>query len=280
MARSVDEIQQLIITDVQSTPELAAASSPSRRAIWRLWTYVVAVAINLLEQLMDISRTDVETFVSLAAPQTPQWLQNKIFEFQYDATNPQVLQLINFVPQYPIVDTTLRIVTRCSVKTSLANTVYIKVAKGTTPGALGSSEITALQTYVNTLGVAGIRYQVTSGNSDKLYVQAEIFYQGAYASVISDNVIAAINNYFATLPFDGSLKLLDLEIAIRNVQGVNDVIFQNVQARADGTAFGSGTNLVQSQTVVGRIWGTVAGYIVGETTSGQTLADTLTFIAE
>ena len=280
MARSVDEIQALIIADVQSTPELAAASSPSRRAIWRLWTYVVAVAINLLEQLMDIFRVQVETFVSLAAPQTPQWIQDKIFKFQYDATNPQVLQLINFVPQYPVVDTSLQIVTRCSVKTSLANTVNIKVAKGSTPAALTSPEITSLQTYVNTLGVAGIRYLVTSGNSDKLYVQADIFYQGAYASVISNNVIDAINTFFASLPFDGSMKLLDLEIAIRNVQGVNDVVFQNVQARADGTSFGSGTYLVQSQTVVGRIWPTVAGYIVGETTSGQTLANTLNFIPE
>jgi hypothetical protein len=93
-------------------------------------------------------------------------------------------------------------------------------------------------------------------------------------------VIDAINTFFASLPFDGSMKLLDLEIAIRNVQGVNDVVFQNVQARADGTSFGSGTYLVQSQTVVGRIWPTVAGYIVGETTSGQTLANTLNFIPE
>ena len=280
MARTVAQIQAAIIADVQAQPELAGASSTSRRAIWVLWTWVVAAAIALMEQLEDIFTAEVEGIVALSAPQTAQWLQDKVLKFQYSATNPQVLQLIDLVPQYPVVDTTLQIVTRASVKADLSNRVKIKVAKQSPPVALLTAEVTALQTYVNTLGVAGISYIVSSGNADNLRVEAQIYYAGAYSAVISTNVIAAINGYFAALPFDGVFKLSDLELTIRGVVGVNDVVFVNVQARADSTPLSSATYLVQAQTLIGRQWPTVAGYIIGETTSGNTLADTLTFIPE
>lgn len=281
MARSVDEIQAAIITDVQAQPELATvATNTSKRAIWRLWTYIVAAAINLLEQIIDIFKTQTETTVSLAAPETTQWLQDKVFKFQYDATTPQVLQLIDLVPQYPTVDTTKRIVTRCSVKTDLNNSVKIKVAKSSPPDALTSTELDALQSYVDILGVAGIYYVVTSQAADKLLVYADIYYTGSYSAVISNNVIAAIEGYFASLPFDGAMKLTDLLEAIRAVAGVTDVVFRNVQAREDGTTVTNGTDLVLNNQIVGRLWNTVAGYIVGETTSGYTLAETLNFIPE
>jgi len=280
MARSVSEIQNSIITDVQNTPELAGASSTSKRAIWRLWTYIVAVAINLLEQLMDIYQSEIELTVALAAPQTPQWLQDKVFKFQYSATNPQVIQLINFVPIYPIIDASLRIVTRCSVRTTIANQVLIKVAKSEPPLALSVGEVSALQSYVTTLGVAGVNFVVSSAASDKLYVQAQIFYQGQYNSIIQASVVTAIEAYLGSIPFDGTLRLSDLEIAIKSVIGVNDCVFQNVSARSDSTSFGSGTSLVVTNAVVLRLWNTLAGYVVGETTSGSTLNDSLTFIAE
>lgn len=280
MARTIDDIQQQIITNVQATPELAGATSTSKRAIWRLWTYVVAVAINLFEQLQDVFLTQVESTVALSAPQTPQWVQDRVFKFQYDAANPQIIQLIDLVPQYPVVNTDLCIVTRCSVRSSGSGRVQVKVAKSEPPEALDSLELAALQSYMNIIGVAGIAYNCTSAEADKLYVAASIYYQGGYSAVISDAVITAIDAYFAGIPFDGNMKLLDLEIAIRNVPGVNDVVFDNVIARNDGTPYGSGTALVLNNTTISRQWATVAGYIVGETTSGATLVDTLTFIPE
>ena len=280
MARSVSEIQNSIITDVQNTPELAGASSTSKRAIWRLWTYVVAVAINLLEQLMDIYQANIESIVYLAAPQTAQWLQDKVFKFQYSATNPQILQLIDFVPSYPVTDETLRIITRCSVRTTISNQVLIKVAKSEPPVVLASGELSALQSYVRDIGVAGVQYNVTSSASDKLYVQANIYYQGQYNSVITANVVEAIQAYLGAIPFDGVLRLSDLEIAIKSVEGVNDCVFVNVKARDNAVAFASATPLVASSTTISRQWNTSSGYIVGETTAGNTLNDSLNFIPE
>ena len=278
--RSVDEIQAAIITDVQAQPELAAASSTSKRAIWRLWTFVVASSIAILEQLMQVFQTDIEKTVSLAAPQTSQWVQDRVFKFQYDAANPQVLQLIDLVPQYEIVNADLRIVTRCSVKTNLSNSVFIKVAKINPPEALSVLEVSALQSYVDILAVPGISYTVVSANPDRLYIQADIYYNGAYSAIIKANVIAAIEAYFAALPFDGTIKVSDVETAILSVEGVRDVVLINVAARADTTLFADATYLILNQQLVGRLWATVAGYVIPEDDATHTLDDTLNFIAE
>ncbi len=281
MARPIAEIQTQILDNIAADSVLGSLlTSTSKRAIYRNFAYIIAVAINALEQLIDIFTANVESIAAKAAPATPAWLQDQIFKFQYSATNPQVIQLIDFAPAYPVPDTTLQIITRCSVTTNLSNSVIIKVAKGDTPGPLTSDELSALQDYINTIGIAGVVYTATSNDSDKLYVQANVYYKGQYSAVIQANVIAAIESFLSAIPFNGQAKVTDLENAIRNVDGVNDVVLVNVKARANSTAFASGSYLVQNQQVIGRLWNTVAGYIVGETDSGNTLADSLNFIAE
>jgi hypothetical protein len=281
MAREISVIETQITDQVAADPVLSLnLTSTSKRAIWRLWAFVVATAIAILEQLMDQNKVEVETLVSQAAPGTPQWLQAQVFKFQYSSTVPQVIQLINLAPQYPTVDPSLRIVTRCSVTTDLANIVTIKTAKNEPPEALASLELAALASYVNLEGVAGIQYNVVSLPPDRLYVGAQVYYTGLFSSVIKTNVILAIDAYLASIPFNGQIKVSELEETILDVDGVNDVILQNVVARADSTAFGSGTALVSGNTVNSRLWPTLAGYAISEDTAAQTLADSLTFISQ
>ena len=280
MARSVEQINSEIISKVESTTELSELTSTSRRSIWRMFAWVVAYIQSLFEQKTDIFKTEIETIVDYSVPNTATWLQAKAFKFQYDAVTPQIVTLVNLVPTYPIVNEDLQIVSRCSVKSDLSNNVKIKVAKNEPPEALDSSERSALQDYINVIGCAGINYLVSSGDSDKLYVQADVYYQGQYSAVISDNVITAIESYLSALPFDGQLLVSDLERTIRQTTGVKDVVLKNVRARANGTALSSASYLVQSNAVISRNWNTVAGYIVGETTASNTLADTLNFIAQ
>lgn len=284
MARSIALIQNQILDSVAADATLSTLlTSTSKRAIYRLFAFVVAVAINLLEQLLDLYRVNVEAIAASAAPSTAAWLQKQIFNWQYSASNPQVIQFTNFAPVYPIVDSTLRIVSRCSVTTTLSGKVLIKVATGSTPGPLSAPQIAALNAYVNPpngLGVTGIIYVVSSLSADQLYVSAQIFYQGQYSSVIQVNVIAAINNYLANIPFNGNLKISDLEGAIKAVEGVNDVILTDVKARPDSLPLASATALVSGADVLARLWVTVAGYVISETTAANTLADTLIFTAE
>jgi len=283
MARTIAQIQAQIIATKEAQPELVGLTSTSKRAIWNLWTFVVAACIAIFEQLLDSFLTEVETQVAQSAGASVLWLQAKMFQFQYDATTPQVIQLINTVPQYPVVDANKRIITACSVTSSLSNQVSIKVAKSNPFVALASAELTAAQSYINTIGAAGITYNVISLNADKLYVQAQIYYQGQYSTVIQQNVIDAINSFLQNLSivnFNGSMKISDLEIAIRSVAGVNDVVLNNVRGRDDASSFSNGIDLVLNNTVISRQWNTIAGYIVQETTTGKTFADSLTFIGQ
>lgn len=280
MARSVEQINNEIVSKVESTTELSGLTSTSRRSIWRMFTWIVAYIQSLFEQKTDIFKTEIETIVDYSTPNTATWVQQKAFKFQYDAVTPQVVTLVDLVPTYPIINEDLQIVTRCSVKSDLSNNVKIKVAKNEPPEALTSGERSALQDYINVIGCAGINYLVSSGTSDKLYVQADIYYQGQYSAIITANVISAIESYLSSLPFDGQLLVSDLDRTIRETTGVKDVVLKNVRARANGTALGSAPYLVQSNTLISRNWNTVAGYIVGETTASNTLADTLNFIAQ
>lgn len=298
MARTVATIQAQIIADVITTftalandPNTSAAdkqeilkfvANTSKRAIWRLWTHIVADAIVLNEQLMDVLQAEIEAIAANAAPATPNWIQDKVINyFQYDPNVPQVVQLINFIPKYPIEDPTLRIITRCSVTTDLSNNVHVKAAKQNPPVALSVAELASLQTFINTIGVAGINYLCESNPADQLYIKGTVDFFGSYSAVIRTNIIAGVNNFLASIPFNGVMKIIDLEKAIRNVEGVNDVRLETVRARSNGTPFISGTYLINSFTLVQSQWPTNAGYIIPETTAGNTLSDsgTLNLVA-
>lgn len=293
MARTVAQIQQTMMDAITANPDLQYTDennivrpltyNTSARAIFRAFTFITATAIAFLEQLMDLYVTTIEGIVARSPGASALWVQDKMFKFQYDATTPQIVQLINTVPQYPTVDETKRIITACSVTSNVANTVNIKVAKSNPYTALSTLELNAAQSYIDTIGVAGIDYNVISLPADKLYIQADVYYLGQYSAVISTTTIATINNYLQMLSqqyFDGKLQMSDLESVIRNSTGVVDVVLRNVRARADATPFANSTYYVQNNAVVTRLFNPAAGYIVEETTSGQTFADSLNFIAQ
>ncbi len=287
MARSVDQINSYIVdTLVSNFAAIGITINPtlwSKRNMLRALCYTVAIAQALLEQLQDVFMSDIETVVATAAAASAKWVQAKMFAFQYSATNPQVIALINTVPVYPVVDPMLQIITACSVTTNSANIVAVKVAKGNPFQALAGPELASAQGYINTIGVAGIQYNVISLNPDNLYIDASIYYQGQYAAVIQANVIAAISAWLqqqAVVNFDGTIKMSDLEETIRNIAGVNDVVLNNVRGRADSDSFSAGIDLILGSTVIQRQWNTIAGYVIPETTTGKTLADSLTFIVQ
>ena len=287
MARTVAAIQTQIETElVANFAAVGVTIDPtkwSKRNMMRLFCYIFAVSTAYLEQLMDVLKTSLEATASQSAAASPLWIQAQMFDFQYSATDPQIIQLINTVPQYPVVDATKRIITACSVTSTTPNEVTIKVAKSDPFQALATAELSAAQGYINYLGTAGINYTVVSLDADRIYIDANIYYQGQYSSVIQANVIAAIDAFLQNLSitnFDGSLKMTDLENVIRNVQGVNDVVLVNVRGRAAADPFANGIDLILNQKVVQRLWNTVAGYCIQEDTTGKTFADTLNFVVE
>lgn len=279
MARSVDDIIIQMDAEQATHSTLTALNSPSQTADYTLWKETIAAQLNLNEQLWDKLRDEINAAIASAAPGSAAWIQAKVLLFQYSATNPQILQLIDLVPSYPTVDETLQIVTRCSVSTDLNKIVQIKVAKSDPPVALATLEYNSLTGYLRSMLFAGIDFNLVSDTSDKLYVNAEVFYDGQYTAAIQTNVETAINAYLAALPFNGKLKVSSLQDAIQAVPGVTDVKLNTVKARQNSVALGSATIIYDVVTSGQNAleWATVAGYIVEEDTVGSTFANTITY---
>jgi len=287
MARSIADINNIIVTNlVNEFANIGVTINPltwSRRNVLRNICYSFAIVQNLAEQLQDFAIVQMLDIQSKSIAGTKQWLQFKMFQFQYSATDPQNLTIVNGVPAYPTTNTALQIIKGCSVNTTSNNNVIIKVAKGNPLTALGTSEKSAAQGYINQIGTAGIVYQVVSLPADKLIVDADVYYNGTYSAVIEQAVIDALNNFLTTLAqekFDGFLYALDIERTIRGVEGVNDVVISQLSARQDSQPVGGGIDLILGNDLLVRRYQAYAGYIVQETTTNYTFADTLNFIPE
>lgn len=278
MARSIATIVALLDAEQAAQTGLSGLNSPSTTAIFKLWKYIVATQMFLQETLWDIYKAALELTISKAAVGTSAWLQDKVLKFQYDATTPQVLSVgSDFSVNYTTVDTTKQIITRAAVNRTAQRTVLVKVAKSDPPVALSGSELSSLNGYLDDICFAGVNYVATSLVSDKLYLKANVYYDGQYSNTISESVISAVNVYLATLPFDGKIKLSAIVDSIQTVTGVNDVVLEDVAVRADATAFSSKTYMVQGNTTLIPLYQLAAGYIVEETTASNTFTDTLTF---
>lgn len=278
MARSIATILALMDAEQAAQTGLSGLNSVSNSAIYKLWKYIVAAQMFLQETLWDIFKTDLELTISKAAVGTSAWLQDKVLKFQYDATTPQVLTVgSDFSVNYTTVDATKLLITRAAVNRTAQRTVLVKVAKSDPPIALSGPELSSLNGYLDDICFAGVNYVATSLVSDKLYLKANVYYDGQYSSTISDAVISAVNVYLAALPFDGKIKLSAIVDSIQSVTGVNDVVLEDVAVRADATAFSSKTYMVQGNTTLIPLYQLAAGYIIEETTANNTFTDTLTF---
>ncbi len=292
MARTVTQIQASMDDEQALHPTLVTnLNSPSQTSIYTLWKYITSLVIYFLETLWDIKKVELEEIVDGGAIHSDLWVQQRVFEFQYDAVTPQVVTLntANMSVGYTAVDLTKRIITRCSVTTTGMRIVTVKVAKSDPPAALSLPEVTALQNYLTIggdgtyagrgvgIGAAGVKLVAISLNPDRLHLKATINYNGQYAPVISATVIAALENYFANIPFDGYVTVLGLTDAIQNVLGVSDIFIEDLAIREFYTPFASTTYLIQNFTELLTKLPLYAGYVIEEDTAGQDFATQLTF---
>lgn len=281
MARSTDDIVTQMDDAQAAESGLSSLNNPSQTSIYQLFKTVVAQIINYFEQLHDAKKDEIDETIANSAVNTAAWLKSKVEEFQYSASNPQVISLVNYAPQYATVNEDLRIISRCAVVSDLNKIVKIKVATGDTPTTLSSAQYTSLYAYIDSILPVGVSFDLINLTSDKLYVEAEVYYDGQYIDVIQTNVEAAINTYLENLEFNGAVVVSELEDAIQSVAGVKDVKFIAIKARQDSVVLGSATTVYSlASSTNSRKWDTVAGYIVEETTVGNTFADKITYIVD
>jgi hypothetical protein len=286
MARTVSQIKENLKSAlVAFAASIGITIDPS---IWSKSDYkdlvceMLASQQAIEEQLYDDFQSRIESAISIAAPQTAQWIRDRMINlFEYDATSTPIvkLKIPELYPYYPSPVPAFRLIKYCSVTSGIYGTVDIKIAGDSgSPMMLSSPIVSAAQSFVNIITQDGINYNVASYDTDYLYCGATIYYTGIYSAVISTNVKAAISLYLKSIPFDGQVSLDDLLIAIKSVTGVVRIIFNNVYARRNTVSFGSGINMVSSNSWINDIYQTYAGYISPEIVPND-LDTSLTFIA-
>jgi hypothetical protein len=280
MARTTTDIYNDMITRKDAEADLNGLTSASQSAIWRLLFWVQAQSINLFEQLMDALTVEIQLIADNSIAGSAAWLQNTVLLFQYDAGDPQVLQIIDGLPQYSTVNPALRIVKNASVKEGVNRIVFVKAAKDEGSGleALSVDELAALDSYVINIGFAGIPYVVQSDSPDRCQFTASIYYKGQYvATSVKEAVIESINAYLLDLPFDGVIEFNKVIDAVQSVEGVNDIDTQNAVLKIRGFSISADDPRV---ITVARSQETAAGYIIEEDTAGFTFDDTLTMVLD
>ena len=277
MATSTEEIYEEIVTSIEAEPLLDELDSKSQSAKWSLIAFIVAVAINLMEQLFDAFNLEIDNKLLNGVPGTVQWCQAKTLEFQYSESDPQNLILIDLVPQYSEIVPAYQIITRSSVTETTNLGITIKVAKSEPPEPLSANEKIALTDYWETLRYAGTSIEIISELPDRLFVNAEIYYDGAFAGNIESNVKNALTTYLQNLSsaenFNGVVRNSAIVDSIQAVEGVIDVKLIQTKGRAESTPF-------SQSTIIDLKYTSFAGYVVEEDTPGETFNDTLVFKLE
>jgi len=287
MARTIDEILVEIKTAIRTYPELDPYLFPeeggSKVGIFNVLIYVVSAAMYTLEVMIDVLTANIQAIVDSSPSGSAKWIQRQILNFQFG----DVVTITDFVPGYAVVDASHRIVTRCSVKELGSGVVAIKVAKGTVPSLspLSGPELAALKDYyfgtatTEGVGFAGVRTTFVNLQPDRMRIQATVYFLGQYVeTTVKAAVITAIDNFLATFSdtaFDGTVFMIKLVDAIQAVPGVSRVTLDDIKARMQTVALGSATS-IDTQGY----YTTVAGYLISEDTSGNTLTDTITMQPE
>ena len=278
MARSIKEIQNSIISYKESRPELNKLNSRSVTAIWRLWTFIVAVAIYTHEVLFDFHKEEVEELLDQRIQGTATWYAQKALEFQ-DGSD---LVIINNGTQlgYDPVDASKRVVTRAAyneVDTASGRTLILKLAKGDVEELqkLDGVEVVRLNKYFERIKFAGTRISISSLDPDLLLPTATVYHDGVFSNdVIRDRVIKAIEEYMINLPFDGTFYKQKFEDAILDVDNVVDIDVNDITIRS----FVDILNPVD--TTVDRKLILESGYLKESSIQGETFQDLITIDIE
>lgn len=241
MARTITEIQADMIGRVNATPELADLNSTSKTAIWRLWTYVMAVGIWALENLFDQHKNEVTALINDKAPHSLRWYANKARDFQYGS---------ELVAEEDFYDNSRLSEDDVAAQKIIAFSAVVEQSKGLRLkaarlvdgdlNALTAQQLASFEEYMNRIKDAGVNpLLVESQAPDSLRLTIQLYYNplvlGNDGSRLDgtdpDPVGKKVREYLKNLPFNGTMVLAYLVDALQQVDGVVIPHIVSAQAR-------------------------------------------------
>ena len=237
MARSIQVIYDSMVAEGIRLGEDAGRqdvvdmfSSTSRVAVWKIFFYAVAFCINVIEQLHDLFRREMDDKIDRLKPHSARWFAEKAKLFQYGYN---LVAEADYYDNTGLTDDAIaasKIVSYAAV-VEQERGVRIKVAKtaGDDLDALNISEVSAFSEYMARVKPAGIKVLITSSVADDLKASLRLFYNplvlksdgGRIDGTDGDPVQAALRTFLKNLPFNG---LFVAQMAVDALQAVEGVV--------------------------------------------------------
>ena len=230
MARTIQEIQTLILQAKAQEPALNELNSTSKVAIWRLWVYIIAVAIWSLEKLFDQHRTDIDKRLAELKPHTARWYRSKALAFQYGFDLlPDSDTFNNQGHTEEAIEASKIIKYSAVIESKNEGRLIVKIAgeQGEQLQPITDAQKQAFEAYLQEIKDAGVRLSVVNYQPDILHLQMKIVYDPLVLDSNGQSIIHAtkpveetIKSYLKRLPFNGELVLAHLIDALQQAEGV------------------------------------------------------------
>ena len=230
MARTIQEIQTLIYQAKAQEPALNELNSTSKVAIWRLWVYIIAVAIWSLEKLFDQHRADIDKRLAELKPHTARWYRSKALAFQYGFNLlPDSDKFNNQGHTEEAIEASKIVKYSAVIESKNEGRLIVKIAgeQGEQLQPITDAQKQAFEAYLQEIKDAGVRLSVVNYQPDILHLQMKIVYDPLVLDSNGQSILhatkpveRAIKDYLKRLPFNGELVLAHLIDALQQAEGV------------------------------------------------------------
>ena len=245
MARTIEQINNLIIQTKQNDSRLDGLTTNSKTSIWGLFCYVIAYIIFTLELQFDTHKTEVSDALANQKKGSKLWYRNMALAFQYGFDLlPDSDQFNNDGYTDEQVDDFKIIKYAAVTESETESRLIVKIATENSEGVLAPiSEIqkTAFDYYFDEINYAGVKYTILNYAPDRLKLNLTIKVDPKVIDLTGTNILnsspdvaskpieTALAEFMKEMPFDGKLVLNALIDKLQAVEGVINPILNSAE---------------------------------------------------
>lgn len=243
---NMNELQNYVTETTGSKMDTATnialdAKSGSRVAKWRIWLWIVAVASWTIENIVESAQLVISAIINGQRPHTLRWYEEETKNWQY---GHELEWLNNDHWGYAQDDEAARLVSQVSATKSGNGEVTIKAVKesGGALAPLATLEKDSLEAYWSKWADAGVEILLVSDDPNQLKIEATVVRDrlilAADGTLLRDSSInpldLAIAEFIAAIPFNGIIRITDMEAAAKEAEGIKDFVITNLSISPAG----------------------------------------------
>lgn len=246
--KTIDDIKESIAADFMQNESAAASfgfpvganftTHFSKVSIVSILFYVVACAVWVLENLLDLHKQEVNTRIEEILPHRPKWYRDKVLAFMKN------MPLISDTDRYDTEGMSedeiaaARVVKHAvAMENRDASILTIKVAgeAGGKRCRLDDDTESQLAAYISEIKDAGVRINLVNIVPDIFNCEIDIYYNPMLLPEnIEQSCRDAIQKYIENLPFNGEYTNMELVDTLQKVEGVKIPEFKSATTAANG----------------------------------------------